>query len=137
MKTLRTSSRDCGRNQRSYELTAAEQSTLPGQVLALLVRGHAEKRRFTGAELAWQLGYHGDRQVRLAINELREKGYVVLLAVRGEMGYWLSDSAQEVNDYIATQQSRIVEDAKLIRTVRDSAARAIQGIAQLKLELGE
>lgn len=120
--------------RKHYTLSPAEQD-LPGRVLAVLVECRAQKRRITGKQLAARFGFRDDRKVRVAIGKLILKGYIVLSSTRGVKGYFLSDSSSEVNEYVATQISRIREDYGRVKAIRANAARSIQGVHQLPLAL--
>ncbi len=56
----------------------------------------------------------GDRQMRKEIERLREKGHVILSSSHSG-GYWQSDDASEIGQYIAENRSRI---RKLYKTNR-------------------
>ena len=72
------------------------------------------KQNAISRERLSELSGMGDRAVRKAIQALREDGEIILSSSHGK-GYWRSDDASEIGQYIAENKSRI---RKLYKTNR-------------------
>ena len=72
------------------------------------------KQNAISRERLSELSGMSDRAVRKAIQALREDGEIILSSSHGK-GYWRSDDASEIGQYIAENKSRI---RKLYKTNR-------------------
>ena len=117
-----------------YTLTPIESKELPGRILAILVECRAQHRRITGMQIAKRVGYLNDRKVRVAIGKLILKGYLIVASVRKEKGYFLAETQEEVNMYLATEFSRVKENWARIKAIQQNAARQFGPQMPLVLE---
>lgn len=95
---------------------------------------HGKSKAVTGKLLAKRLGQKDDRTIRLAIRELIHDGVAVASSVGGPPGFYLIESREEAEEYMAALKSRLVEDA-LRRSDFKRASRHIRVPQQLSFRL--
>ena len=110
-------------DEKHFTLSPEEAATLPGRILAILVENHRTGERITAMQLAKHLGYRDDRNVRLAIDLLLDKGYCIVSSVRGRKGYYLADDQADIDQCVATQVSRGRENFERARKIKRNAER--------------
>lgn len=98
--------------------------TLKGEVRMLLRHGKGGAR--TGKEFARILGYGNDRLIRHVIRELIADGMPIASSVTPPHGYFIVSTIEEVNDYLQTLKSRLVEDAYRRRDFKRAASEFLQ-----------
>jgi len=91
-------------------------------------------RAITGRLLASRLGLKDDRLIRMAIRELIADGLPIASSVQKPYGYFIIETPEEAEAYMAVIKSRLVEDAYRRRDFK-RAAFNIRVPEQLKLRL--
>ena len=97
-------------------------SDLKQEVKLILGRHEGRNCAITGKELASMLGYKDDRAIRQAIRELRADKFPILSATDSPAGYFLPLTKTEVDECLQQNKSRLIEDAKVIRDIKQGAA---------------
>lgn len=82
---------------------------IQADIFSLLKYG--KENAITGEALAKLLGFHGDRAIRLAIRELIAGRVAVASSVNPPFGYFIANTPEEVNEYLAVMKGRLVNDA--------------------------
>jgi hypothetical protein len=117
------------------ELSEYELTELEIRVLNILLIGH---RNAIGLkELCKRLVQKDDRKVRIAIEQLRNQGYLVLFAQReivyipdhtGKLiktvlpsGYFIAETMQETAEFIEYMRSRVIAECKIMRSIKIAA----------------
>lgn len=59
-----------------------------------------------------------DRQIRLAIRELRADGFPVLSSSAAPAGFYLPLNRSELEEFLASMRARLIEDARTRRDVK-------------------
>ncbi len=85
-----------------------------------------------GHVLAKRLGHNNDRTIREEIRDLIASGFAIASSNSKPMGFYLAESPEEVEEYMAVLQGRLVEDAYRRRDFK-RAARDIMKPQQLAL----
>jgi len=101
-------------------------------VRAQLNSGQAKATR--GQTIANRLGMKNDRLIRIAIRELIADGLPIASSVQKPYGYFIIETPEEAEAYMAVIKSRLVEDAYRRRDFK-KAAFNIRVPEQLKLRL--
>jgi len=78
-------------------------------ILEQLPRGH--DNAITGDLLAKRLGLKGTREMRQVIKEMRSNGHLIGLSVRQPRGYYLIETAEELEGCMAILKGYCVEAA--------------------------
>lgn len=107
-----------------------EMKNLKSAVLHQLNSGHANAIK--GSLIAKRLGFKNDRAVRIAIRELISDGVPVASSVNPPYGYYIVETKQEAEEYLAVLKGRLVEDAYRRRDFK-VASRNIREPEQLRL----
>ncbi len=79
------------------------------KLLYLLKTGRDKAR--SGQWLANAFGLYSDRSIRLIIRELIVDGHAIAAAVDPPAGYFLAETKEEAEEYMAVMKSRLVQDA--------------------------
>jgi predicted DNA-binding transcriptional regulator YafY len=94
--------------------------------------GYGKETAVTASRLAQSLGIP-ERQLREEIRELITEGWAIASSVSGSRGgYFIANSAEEVEEYIQVTRSRLIQDATRIRDFK-RAAKIIRKRHQLPL----
>ncbi len=80
---------------------------LQSAVLQQLRPGRANA--IPGSTLAQRLGQSDDREVRQEVMELIRQGYAIASSNKPPFGYYLIETRQEADEYMATLRSRVKE----------------------------
>jgi len=107
-----------------------DNGTLKEDVKYLLCYG--KENAITGVRLAVRLGYHSDREVRLAIRELIANGVPVASSVKPPYGYFIINTREEAEEYLAALRRRLIQDALRRRDIK-RASRVILDPYQMTL----
>ena len=90
--------------------------------LRSIFQAHEGKARaITGRELASLFGHRNDRRVRLVIRELITDGLPIASSTEPPLGYFITTSRQEADEYAASIRNRLIEDARRRRDFRRAA----------------
>lgn len=85
-----------------------------------------KRKAIPGNLLAKRLGFKNDRAIRIVIRELIADGVPVASSVIPPVGFFIAETREEVNQYIANIKSRLVEDAYRRRDFLRAAKRIFQ-----------
>lgn len=98
-------------------------------IMLVLLTNHVGKdKSILGADLVKKVRQYypqaGElhRKVRLAINAMRKKGYLICSAPGSSGGYWLAADQSEVVEFISTELVPKIEDMSVTKNIMYEAA---------------
>jgi len=78
-----------------------------------------------------------ERKIRLGIEQLRREGWCVLIPGSAPFGYFLAENQAELDEYIAYMRSRLIEEYRTYRIVKNATIRKFRKTVQLPLIIGD
>jgi ribosomal protein L31E len=82
-----------------YQREKDRAQMLQAAVLSVLSEHVGAENAIKAADLAQAVGERGDRRVRIAISQLRKRGYLILSSVGRTPGYFIASSWEEWKDF--------------------------------------
>ncbi len=77
-------------------------------------------------ELCKRLDTRNERKVRLAIEDMRHDGYLILVAPDPPFGYFLCETQNEFDAFHSYIRSRIIDEALILRDLKLAAKKKFQ-----------
>jgi biotin operon repressor len=96
--------------ERKIELT-----TIQAKILEVLGVGKENATRLD--DLQKRLGI-SERKIRIAIEAMRNEGYLILVPSSPPWGYFLAQSQDEVQEFINYFRSRVIDECKIMRSIK-------------------
>lgn len=116
--------------QKPFGLTSQDRLELRKRVLGTLRAGR--RNAITGQKIATLLGFKDDRHIRNVILELVKEGHPIATSVSPPAGFFIAETAKEVEDYRRDLRARLKKIALHSRNFR-IAARSVRTPEQLSL----
>lgn len=91
---------------------------LQARILEVLLKGHQNAIR--REDLQKRIGID-ERKMREVIESLRREGHLILVNASKPFGYFLAETQEEVDQYVAYMRSRIIDEYHVYRSVRNAA----------------
>jgi len=106
---------------------------LKNQLREILERRQGRSRAITGRQLANFFNHRDDRTIRMAIRELIADGLPVLSSTEPPAGYFLASTWEELHKASEIMRSRIIEDCRRLKDMKQSVALYLKPAEQGKL----
>jgi biotin operon repressor len=100
------------------------------KILNHLEQGH--NKAISLRNLALRTGM-SERKVRMTIEQLRREQWAILIPASAPFGYFLAQNQEELSSYIHYMKSRMIEEYKTYRIVKNATIRKFQKTVQLPL----
>ena len=103
------------------------------EIISILMGHKGRDSAIKGSEITKMVGQRSDREVRIILRDLIAEGLPIASSVTEPYGYFIIETQQERNDYLALTRSRLIENALRRRDFKLASARYLERVIQPSL----